>query len=382
LSRLYHVHEFAGLAGVTVKTLHHYDRLGLLTPTRTDAGYRLYSEADLERLEQIIALKFLGFSLKHVRDILKRTSVELADALRWQRKEIEDKQAHLGHALQAIRAAEKALDLGHPARPVILKRIIEVIDVQHDIELMKRYYSEEAWERRRRYYEEGPSAEWQALYREVRALLGEDPGSDQAQEVADRWLTLAVRSYTGDPDVQTDSMTAWMDREHWPPAMKRRIAEFNLEEVIAFIEQAAISSRKRYFSEQAWATWMVLRNRSPEELSRSWQARVDLFRDVESALAVDPASETAQDLARRWMAQLEDTSSGDPGVKAGLIKQWADRQHWPATLRWQIEGLHLMSHERFEQAADFIDAALAADAAVEPVAQRMTAMGENRDPET
>jgi hypothetical protein len=67
LSRLYHVHEFAGLAGVTVKTLHHYDRLGLLIPTRTEAGYRLYAEADLERLGQTIALKFLGFSLKQVR---------------------------------------------------------------------------------------------------------------------------------------------------------------------------------------------------------------------------------------------------------------------------------------------------------------------------
>jgi DNA-binding transcriptional MerR regulator len=139
LSRRYRVHEFAGLAGVTVKTLHHYDRLGLPTPTRTDAGYRLYAEADPERLEQIIALKFLGFSLKQVRDILKRTSVELADALRWQRQAIEDKQAHLGRALQAMRAAEKALDLGHPARSAILKRIIEVIDVQHDIELMKQY---------------------------------------------------------------------------------------------------------------------------------------------------------------------------------------------------------------------------------------------------
>ena len=64
MSRLYHVHEFAELAGVTVKALHHYDRFGLLTPSRTEAGYRLYAEADLERLEQIIALKFLGFSLK------------------------------------------------------------------------------------------------------------------------------------------------------------------------------------------------------------------------------------------------------------------------------------------------------------------------------
>ena len=55
MSRRYRIHEFAGLSGLTVKTLHHYDRLGLLTPTRTDAGYRLYAEADLERLEQIIA---------------------------------------------------------------------------------------------------------------------------------------------------------------------------------------------------------------------------------------------------------------------------------------------------------------------------------------
>ena len=175
-------------------------------------------------------------------------------------------------------------------------------------------------------------------------------------------MTLAVRSYAGDSDVQTDSMTAWMDRDHWPPAMKRRIAEFNLEEVTAFIEQAAISSRKRYFSEQAWATWMVLRNRSPEELSRSWQAQVDLFRDIESALGADPAGETAQALARRWMTQVDEMSAGDPGVKAGLMKQWADRQHWAATLRWQVEGLNLMSAEQFEQAADFIDAAVATDA--------------------
>jgi len=237
-----------------------------------------------------------------------------------------------------------------------------VINVQHDIELMKKYYSEEAWERRRRYSAEGPSAEWQALYREVGALIGTDPGSDQAQDVADRWLALAVRSYAGDPDVQTDSMTAWMDREHWPPAMKRRIAEFKLEEVTAFIKQAATSSPKQYFSEEAWATYVVLRDRSPEEVSRSWQARVDLFRDAESTLGEDPAGEPAQALAARWRAHMDDKSGGNPGVKAGLIKQWADRQHWSATLRWQMVGLSMMSDERFDKAADFIDAAVAADA--------------------
>src|SRR5260370_13379193 len=109
-----------------------------------------------------------------------------------------------------------------------------------------------------------------------------------------------------------------MDREHWPPAVKHRIAEFKLEEVTEFIKQAAISSRKKYFSEQAWGKWRALRNSSPEEFSRSWQAQVDLFRDIQSALGADPAGETAQSLARRWRAQMDEASAVAPGVHAVL----------------------------------------------------------------
>src|SRR6266568_6919327 len=94
-SRWYQVQEFAELAGVTVKALHHYDRLGLLTPRRTEAGYRAYAERDLERLERIVALKFLGFSLRQIKAVLERTALELPDALRVQRKSIEEKQALL-----------------------------------------------------------------------------------------------------------------------------------------------------------------------------------------------------------------------------------------------------------------------------------------------
>ena len=57
MSKLYRVHELAERADVTVKTLHHYDRIGLLKPRRTDAGYRLYALDDLARLEHIAALK-------------------------------------------------------------------------------------------------------------------------------------------------------------------------------------------------------------------------------------------------------------------------------------------------------------------------------------
>jgi DNA-binding transcriptional MerR regulator len=60
MGRLYKVQEFADSAGVAVRALHHYDRLSLLKPRRTAAGYRLYSLKDLERLEQIVTLKSLG----------------------------------------------------------------------------------------------------------------------------------------------------------------------------------------------------------------------------------------------------------------------------------------------------------------------------------
>ena len=65
-SRTYRTREFAELAGVTVRALHHYDRLGLLKPRRTPAGYRAYAARDLEALEQIVALKFIGIPLKDI----------------------------------------------------------------------------------------------------------------------------------------------------------------------------------------------------------------------------------------------------------------------------------------------------------------------------
>lgn len=69
---VYRIQEFATRTGVTVRTLHHYDRLGLLTPTgRSKAGYRLYGEPDAARLEPIVVLKHLGLSLDDelVRDV-------------------------------------------------------------------------------------------------------------------------------------------------------------------------------------------------------------------------------------------------------------------------------------------------------------------------
>src|SRR6266851_6869121 len=110
-ARSYQAREFAKLAGVTVRALHHYDRLGLLLPNgRTEAGYRLYCDRDLVRLEQILALKLIGFSLKEIEQLLKRGSRDLPAVLRRQRGMHDGgKLWRLDLAIEAIRKAEAAV---------------------------------------------------------------------------------------------------------------------------------------------------------------------------------------------------------------------------------------------------------------------------------
>ena len=66
------VKEVADLVGISVRTLHHYDEIGLLIPEdMTQAGYRIYSEKNLEHLQQILFLQELGFSLKKIKEIME-----------------------------------------------------------------------------------------------------------------------------------------------------------------------------------------------------------------------------------------------------------------------------------------------------------------------
>ena len=122
--RTYRVQEFAELAGITVRALHHYDRLGLLQPQRSQAGYRLYCSGDLEKLEQIVALKFLGIPLKEIRTLLDRDGLELVDALRIQRRVLEEKRSLLESAIRAIQDAEQAIRPGQRPDSSLLKKII------------------------------------------------------------------------------------------------------------------------------------------------------------------------------------------------------------------------------------------------------------------
>ena len=186
--------EFAELAGVTVRALHHYGRLGLLRPRRTRAGYRLYGACDLERLEQIVALQFIGIPLKRIKAMLDRDPDALARALQMQRTVLEEKRRLLDHAIQAICLAEHSFAEGKRPDSAIFKHIIEVIETQNNNDWSEKYYSPEARakiQKRQREWTPQLRAQttnaWLDLFREVEAALDLDPASEQARAGNNWW---------------------------------------------------------------------------------------------------------------------------------------------------------------------------------------------------
>src|SRR3954470_9845472 len=96
----YRISEFAKLAGVSVRALHHYNRLGLLKPTRSHTGYRVYHAGDLESVEQIVALKFIGLPLKRISVLRRKDANGFAHVLRAQRTTLEEKRRLLDQAIE------------------------------------------------------------------------------------------------------------------------------------------------------------------------------------------------------------------------------------------------------------------------------------------
>ncbi|PFE04794.1 MerR family transcriptional regulator [Bacillus cereus] len=97
------VKEVADLVGISVRTLHHYDEIGLLTPDETtESGYRLYSNENLERLQQILFFKELGFPLKKIKEIISSPSFDREEALQMHRKMLLEKRARLDKVIATI----------------------------------------------------------------------------------------------------------------------------------------------------------------------------------------------------------------------------------------------------------------------------------------
>jgi DNA-binding transcriptional MerR regulator len=200
------VGEVARLSHVTVRALHHYDRIGLLRPSgRSEAGYRLYTERDLERLQTVLLYKELGFGLGEIRDVLAEPGFDRREALRAQRAQLARRSERLDAMLALIDKTLAAMDEGTAMTRDDMFEVFGDFDPKkYEAEAEERWGDSEAYKeaarRTRRYSKE----DWKRYKQEdeaanlaVAALMDEGVRPDdvramdaveQCRLVIDRWF--------------------------------------------------------------------------------------------------------------------------------------------------------------------------------------------------
>ena len=184
--RTYLVSEVARISGVTVRALHHYDEIGLLVPkARSEAGYRVYDEDDLLRLQQIMLGRELGLALEDIRRSLDDPGFDHRRTLVAQRRALEARARRADEMLRAVDAAIALLD-ERQGGTMDVKRIFDGFDpAQYEAEVQERWGDTDAYresaKRTKRY---GPN-EWRQIRDERAAIYADAVAALQAGVAAD-----------------------------------------------------------------------------------------------------------------------------------------------------------------------------------------------------
>lgn len=192
----FQVKDVARLSGVSVRALHHYDEIGLLRPAdRTPAGYRLYSQADLLRLQQILIGRALGLSLEEIRRSLDDPDFDQVATLRRQRARLLDRAAQTQAIIASIDAALEHI-ASKKEQTMDIKAIFEGFDpADHEDEVKARWGETEAYRESSRRTKGYGDADWRAIKAEQTAIWEAAaqamkdriaPDSDAAQAIVER----------------------------------------------------------------------------------------------------------------------------------------------------------------------------------------------------
>jgi DNA-binding transcriptional MerR regulator len=212
------VGELARRTGLSVRTLHWYDEIGLLTPScHTEAGHRLYTAADVARLQQIKSLRQLGLTLDEVRACLEDADfspLSLIEAQLARLREQIEMQRRLCDRLEALAACLRA------AETVSVDDLLLTIE---GMNMVEKYYTPEQLEqlkaRAAQVGEErirkAETEDWPNLIAAVRAEMdkGSDPASAPVQALAQRWMALIHTFTGGDPGIEKSLRTMYQQEQ-------------------------------------------------------------------------------------------------------------------------------------------------------------------------
>lgn len=187
------VSEVAKLSGVTVRTLHYYDEIGLLKPSKvTEAGYRLYSDADLEVLQQILFFRELDFPLNDIREILSNPTYDKKIALQKHRQLLLQKRRHLDGLISLVEKSLKGEnDMSFQQFDTTE---MEKIKKEYAAEAKQRWGDTDAYAEYEKKTANYDDPQWKLLHGEGAEILSKfgemrylDPACDDVQTLVKKW---------------------------------------------------------------------------------------------------------------------------------------------------------------------------------------------------
>jgi DNA-binding transcriptional MerR regulator len=200
------VGELARLTAITVRALHHYDEIGLLIPSEhTESGHRLYTRRELLRLQHIVTLRHLGFSLEQIGETLNNDDPPLLETIKALHNQIRSRRIQLSELEERLEVIQNLMTTGEMVSTQQLLELIETITMYEKYLTTEQIAKAAEIERQMKpeRVEEITKVEWPKLIAETHAELerGTDPTSPKVRALALQWKKLIDEKTAGDKEL-------------------------------------------------------------------------------------------------------------------------------------------------------------------------------------
>jgi DNA-binding transcriptional MerR regulator len=222
------IRDVAKRTGLTSRALRFYEARAVLKPLRTYSGRRLYGRGELERIQQILALKRAGLSLAQIGKLTARGNMDLGAIVDAQLKVIEERKAELDEARALLLCVKSRIDRGEPVDAETFCSLIrqgdKVMEAQDWKKVTDRYFSPEEQARWAEKMKEAPAdfdqeeygRKWKDLGARVEAAMPNGPDSAEAQALFDEWQALlAPFTAVATPEMMAGATKLYERMEEW-----------------------------------------------------------------------------------------------------------------------------------------------------------------------
>ncbi|WP_130860113.1 MerR family transcriptional regulator [Gracilibacillus phocaeensis] len=242
---MYTIGKLSKNSGVTVRTLDYYGEIGLIEPTsKTEGGYRLYSEDDVMRLERVLALKYMGFSLEQIKEILEDSTSTWQESIQQQLELIKKEQERLETLEKSLLGVSYAIEIEGEINWQIIFSIIKMYQ-QHPEETLNPYADYLNSQEMKRVMDmnvknmsEEAIKKWINVIHDMKDNLDLDPASEKAQRLVEDWSNQVESMFGNDEELLLDMWGALQN-------LKEGIVFYPMnKEVIQFIERVFMAKEE------------------------------------------------------------------------------------------------------------------------------------------